>query len=103
MKSANKIMDYFILGPVPYQWVKGCIQMRSLAVMKIAWALLFLRGMRGTDTVKLTGQYHSMFLISPNHMGERLRKMEEHGLIQIEELRKGVSPTVTLLLDRYYE
>jgi len=79
------------------------MQLRSLAVMKIAWSLLFLRGLRDSNTVKLTGQYHSMFLVSPNHLGERLRKMEDHGLIQIEELRKGVSPVITLLLDKYYE
>ena len=103
MSENGKIKDYFILGPIPYRWVLGCIQLRSLAVMKIAWVLLLLRGMRGTNTVKLTGQYHSMFLVDPKHLGERLRKMEEHGLIQIKEMRRGVSPVVTLLLDQYYE
>jgi hypothetical protein len=99
MKIDDKFKDCFILGPIPHKWVLGCIQLRSLAVMKIAWALLFLRGLRSSNTVKLSGQYYSMFLISPWRAGERLRRMEEHGLIQIKEMRRGVSPVVTLLLD----
>lgn len=103
MNNNNRIKDYFILGPIPYRWILGCIQLRSFAVMKIAWALLLLRGMRGTGTVKLTGKYTSMFHISPWHTSKRLKLMEEHGLIQIKEMRRGVSPVVTLLLDSYYE
>ena len=97
----EQVNGAFIRGPIPVMWLIRCFFL-GLAATKIGLALFYLRGLCKSNTVKVTGTAGNLFRISPKHNYRTYRKMEEAGLIRIEELRSGVAPTVTLLLGEYY-
>jgi DNA-binding transcriptional ArsR family regulator len=86
----------FIAGPVDVAWVlqAGRLGVKALLVGLLLW---HLRGLKRSDTFKVSNMMAERWGVTPDAKGRALRKLEAAGLIAVERQGKR-SPRVTLLV-----
>lgn len=86
----------FIKGPIPLDWIgrAACLPGKTLHV---ALALQYLAGLQKAQTVKLGAKALAVLGVARDAKYEALARLEDAGLITVQQL-KGRTPTVTMLV-----
>lgn len=86
----------FIKGPVPYDWMCRANALPGKAGA-VGIALWFLVGVKRTRTFRLTIDIVRIARCTRKAIYRALEALEEAGLIQVVERRRGRKPVVTVL------
>lgn len=86
---------WFINGKINYDVVSQSARLPGKS-MQVAFALLYLAGLRRSKTFKLTGEALKLLGVSSKAASKALSNLEASGLISVQR-RRGARPVVTLL------
>ena len=93
----KRIQGGFLRGPVPLDWLRlaSFVGGRGKAFL-VGVALWYLKGLKKTETVRLTHTTLTRLQIKPDAARRGLKALERGGLVSVER-RPGRAPVVTIL------
>ncbi len=91
----KKIEPKFILGPIPYDWMK-CANSLPGKAGTVGFSLWFLRGVKSSNTFAITAEANGLAACSRQAFARGLLALVDARLIEIKS-RPGARPLVTLL------
>ena len=91
----QKRKNKFIKGPISYKWMFRANQLSGKAGA-VGLGLWYLAGLKGSTSIKLTGEVEDLAGCERRAVTNALAQLEEEGLITVIR-HKGARPHVTLI------
>lgn len=92
---AERKARWFVNGRINYAIVSQSARLPGKS-MQVAFALLYLAGLRRVKTFKLTGKALDLLGVGPKAAAKALTNLEAAGMITVQR-RRGARPVITLL------
>jgi len=84
--SAKLADEWFIKGPIPGTWLLKADELPGKYTHRVAWVILYVRGLQGRDSVALERFHFSRFGVKKDSARRALERLQKAGLIQYVRL-----------------